>query len=87
MKQNIKTTKLTKLALIFSICLSLSWFGIFSVSEAAAKPRRHLALLRASKCHAMLTHQARQADVHHAIRKCQGEYKQQVAWQLWPATD
>ncbi len=37
MKQNIKTTKLTKLALIFSICLSLSWFGIFSVSEAAAK--------------------------------------------------
>ncbi len=37
MKQNIKTTKLTKLALIFSICVSLTLFGIFSVSEAAAK--------------------------------------------------
>ena len=38
MKQNIKTTKLTKLTLIFSICFTLSWFGIFSVNEAAAKP-------------------------------------------------
>lgn len=37
MKNYLKTTQLSKFALIFSMCLSLSIFGVLSVKNAAAK--------------------------------------------------
>lgn len=37
MKQIVKKLQITKSALIFSVCLSLALFGIFSVNEAAAQ--------------------------------------------------